>query len=188
MGSILDKLKGGDRRSIGRAGEVVGELEKKPALVKSIVEGILNDDPIIRARCADCLEKFSRSNAVRLQQFKRIILNKASKIPQQEVKWHVAQIAPRLQLTAKEREDVVRLLVNWFDSDGSRIVRVNSLQALVELGEEDDKIQRIAANKVKQALETGTPAVKSRAKRLLKLLRHRHERAHVICWTDVHGN
>ena len=51
--------------------------------------------------------------------------------------------------------------------------KIEVAKALVELGEHNDKIYGIATRKVRQTLKTGTPAVKCRANKLLKLLRHR---------------
>ncbi|MBK8051502.1 MAG: hypothetical protein IPK16_33110 [Anaerolineales bacterium] len=60
------------------------------------------------------------------------ILHEIAPIPQQEVRWHVAQLIPRLQLSEGERQVAVEVLTEYLD-DHSRIVVVFSMQALVEL-------------------------------------------------------
>ncbi|MCW4033467.1 MAG: hypothetical protein NWF08_08790 [Candidatus Bathyarchaeota archaeon] len=57
MDQILKKLKGGDLRSIGKADEVVEDIIKNPRLFGEIFKGMLDDDPIVRMRSADALEK-----------------------------------------------------------------------------------------------------------------------------------
>ncbi len=57
MSDILEKLKGGDRRSIGRVNEVVSDVINNAALFDSVFNGMLNDDPIVRMRAADAVEK-----------------------------------------------------------------------------------------------------------------------------------
>ena len=56
---ILEKLKGGDRRSIGRANEVVADVLRDPTLFDALFNGMLNDDPIVRMRSADAVEKIT---------------------------------------------------------------------------------------------------------------------------------
>ena len=56
-GSLLDHLTGGDRRSIGRANEVVTAVLANPALLSELVPGLAHDDPLIRMRAADALAK-----------------------------------------------------------------------------------------------------------------------------------
>ena len=57
MNEILHKLQGGDLRSIGRSDEVVQDILNKPSLFKDVFMGILSDDPIVRMRSADAIEK-----------------------------------------------------------------------------------------------------------------------------------
>jgi len=52
MGRILQKLKGGDLRSIGRAEEVVQDILNNPVLFAEVFEGMLDDDPLVRMRSA----------------------------------------------------------------------------------------------------------------------------------------
>jgi len=92
MGGILQKLKGKDLRSIGRAEEVVYDILNNPALFAEVFEGILDDDPIVRMRSADALEKVSSKHPEYLQPFKNRLIYEVSQIEQQEVRWHVAQM------------------------------------------------------------------------------------------------
>jgi hypothetical protein len=55
--SILAKLEGGDRRSIGNSEEVVQTVSKNPALFEELFSGLLADDPVVRMRAADAIEK-----------------------------------------------------------------------------------------------------------------------------------
>lgn len=58
MHPILKKLQGGDRRSIGRADEVVEDVLGDPTLFEFVFAGMLHDDPIIRMRAADVDEGY----------------------------------------------------------------------------------------------------------------------------------
>lgn len=57
--SILRELEGGDRRSIGRSSKVVALVLAKPGLFGPLFEGLSSDDPVVRARAADAVEKIT---------------------------------------------------------------------------------------------------------------------------------
>ena len=126
MSATLQKLKGGDLRSIGRAGEVVEDILANPALFAEVFEGILDDDPRVRMRSADALEKVSSKHPEYLQPFKNRLINEVSRIEQQEVRWHVAQMFSYLEVSGSERDDIVSLLLSYLDTNGSGIVKVCS--------------------------------------------------------------
>ena len=60
MTDILDRLRGGDRRSTGNADAVAKEIANKPELFEVVFNGIYNDDPVLRMRAADAVEKASK--------------------------------------------------------------------------------------------------------------------------------
>ena len=172
MNPILKKLEGGDLRSIGNADEVAVEAEKDPSILKILLsEGIFSQDPVVRARSADAAEKVGRKKPECIQPFKMLILNKASKINQKEVRWHVAQMLSCLTLNNSERRKAEELLFTWVDSDDkSSIVKVFSLQALADLATQDKEIVERLHAKLEETLRTGSPALKSRSRKLTKQL------------------
>lgn len=107
MGIILQKLTGGDLRSVGRAEEVVEDILKNPSLFAEVFDGMLHDDPRVRMRSADALEKVSSKHPEYLQPFKTRLINEVSRIQQQEVRWHVAQMFSYLKLDDVERDTVM---------------------------------------------------------------------------------
>jgi hypothetical protein len=94
MNEILGKLEGGDRRSIGRADEVVSNVLEDPALLDALFQGIYSDDALVRMRTADAVEKISAKRPEYLQPYKQDLLQVVSQIEQQEVRWHLAQMIP----------------------------------------------------------------------------------------------
>jgi hypothetical protein len=160
-------LRGGDRRSIGRANEVAALVQEDPPLINSLIGGLENADPLIRMRAADALEKATVTHPERLSPYKKQLLRIAAAASQQEVRWHMAQILPRLSLTSTERGKAVRLLMKYRD-DASSIVRTFALQALVELSAGNEQLRRKVVGLLRSALRTGTPAMRSRARKLLE--------------------
>jgi hypothetical protein len=172
MGNILDKLGGGDLRSIGRSEEVVKAVLATPKLFKDVFEGLLHQDPRIRARAADAAEKVARIHPELLQPRKRRLINEVARIRQQEVRWHLARMFSYLKLTTAERKEIARMLISWIDSEEkSRIVRMFSLQTLAQFAEQDSRLRPRVIKKLEEAVKTGSPAIVSRSKKLLRALK-----------------
>jgi hypothetical protein len=88
---------------------------------------------------------------------------------QQEVRWHVAQMLPRLNLSAAERETAVSILTTYLD-DRSKIVKTFSMQALADLAATDASLRPQVTVLVEELTRTGSPAMQSRGRKLLRQL------------------
>lgn len=165
----LDKLKGGDLRSIGRSNEVVDDILADPALFNEVFEGIFADDPVIRARSADALEKVSKIHPEYLRPHKKRLFE-AAKIDQQEVHWHVAQMFGYIMLSKNEEKEVIKILEQWVDTSKSNIVRVMSLQTLADISLRDPELKGFMIKKTKELLKSNIPSLTSRARKIVKQL------------------
>jgi hypothetical protein len=174
MAKILSKLRGGDRRSIGKVGEVVTAVRKKPDLFKELLTGLF-DDPVVRMRAADAMEKISLDNPQFLQPFKTELIRLAQRTSQQELRWHMAQMIPRLKLTPKETARVTEIFFEYL-KDKSKIVVTFAMQALSDLAikEADGSTRVIRA--IEKLTQTGSPAIQSRGKKLLAKLKNFSQR------------
>ncbi len=166
---LLRKLTGGDRRSVGRANEVVAEVLHTPSLFDVLFDGLKNDDRLVKMRAADALEKVTAKQPEWLKPYKKRLLRLSAAADQQEVRWHMAQMLPRLALTPVERGEAARVLKGYLN-DASSIVRTCALQALAELSDDDGNLREEVVRLLRSATRTGSPAMKSRARRLLERL------------------
>lgn len=172
MIKILEKLKGGDLRSIGRSREVVQDIFDNPALFETVFEGLLDDDSRIRMRSADVLEKVSSKHPEYLQPFKTRLINDVSKIEQQEVRWHVAQMFSYLDVDEKERDKIIKILFSYIDGPGkSKIVKTFSIQTLADFAEKDEDLRPRMIRKLEEIINTGSPAMVSKGKKLIEKLK-----------------
>ena len=169
MTKILSRLRGGDRRSIGNVDEVVAAVQKKPDLFKDLVGGLFDEDPVVRMRTADAMEKLSLENPQLLYPHKAELIGLARRTQQQELRWHAAQMIPRLKLTAKEEATVTEIFFDYLN-DRSKIVVTFAMQALSDLalkkGAASDRVIRA----VEKLTRTGSPAIQSRGKKLIEKL------------------
>jgi hypothetical protein len=169
MQDVLRKLEGGDRRSIGRVDEVIEQVLDDPSLFDALFRGMLDDDPVVRMRSADAAEKISAQRPQLLQAHKSKLIQQLAQSQQQEVRWHVAQMLPRLDMNGEEREAAVGILLHYLDDD-SKIVKTFSMQALGDLALMDATLRPRVVPLLRKLTETGSPAMKSRGRKLLQIL------------------
>jgi len=169
MKNLLDKLKGGDRRSIGQTDAVVHILKKDPSRFQEVFHGFKCQNPVVRMRAADIIEKVTRDDHGLLRGYELEIIDEFSVIEQQEVCWHIALLLPRLSVGKKDREKIVDVLRRYLEHE-SKIVVVNAMQALAELAIMDGLLKKKAVQLIALKMVDGSPAIKARGKKLLKTL------------------
>jgi len=172
-GTIRSMLIGGDRRSIGRANEVVDLVRLQPKKVAHLVECLWDPDSRVRMRAADATEKMSREQAVLLQPYKAPLLGLLAEATQQEIRWHLALIIPRLQLTVSECRRVAELLQSYLE-DRSSIVKALAMQGLSDLTRQDASLRPMVLDLLRSLTRTGTPAMRARGRILLRQLEPRN--------------
>jgi hypothetical protein len=129
---ILSLLQGGDRRTIGRSDQVAAIVSKNEGLFPKLIAGLWSEDPRVRMRAADATEKVTRKHRELLQPYKKELLGLMAEAKEQELRWHLAVMVPRLLLNARERQ----LASSWLNSyreDRSSIVKTFALQGLADL-------------------------------------------------------
>lgn len=169
MTDLQRLLSGGDRRSIGAANQVVPMVLAEPALVAQVFAGFTSDDPVVRMRCADVAEKVTALQPELLQPYKRELLNEFALIEQKEVRWHIAIMLPRLALTRREEKKVLGILRSYCE-DSSSIVKTMAMQAMADLCLKNPALQNAVVHQLNELMQTGTPAMLARGKKLLALL------------------
>ena len=169
MHTILTKLSGGDRRSIGRSNEIVAKVLKQPVLFRYLFEGMASDDAVVRMRAADAAEKVTARRPDLLRPYKRRFLAIAGSSAQHEVRWHAALMIPRLRLTANERAAAVDILFDYLH-DRSSIVKTFAMQGLATLASADPQLRARILPLLQELTEIGTPAMRARGRKLLQHL------------------
>src|SRR5262245_36216872 len=119
---LATTLSGGDRRSIGRVAEVVGRIAEEPWLVSDLVEMLQHPEIVVRIRAADALEKLQRLIPSQVAPFQTELLNIAQEVSEPEIRWHLAQMLPRIP-TSYMRRAKIAVLLKTYCFDTSVIVR-----------------------------------------------------------------
>jgi hypothetical protein len=166
---LLAKLTGGDLRSIGRSEEAAREVLADPRLFPVLMSGLTSEDARVRMRAADAAEKVTAVHPKWLAPFKDRLLGEIAAQDQQEVRWHAALMIGRLELDRAGRRRAVALLKRWIE-DESRIVQVNSLQALADLSKRDPGLRSRTIALINSKIKDGPPSIRARGRKLLKQL------------------
>ncbi|HEY4880533.1 MAG TPA: hypothetical protein VIH97_15530 [Candidatus Acidoferrales bacterium] len=173
MHAILKKLSGGDRRSIGRSNEIAADVLVRPAqsprLLKVLIGALTSPDEVLRMRSADAVEKITMQRPELLQPFKKNLLSLAGTITQKEVRWHLAILIPRLELTSTERAVSVEILFDYL-RDKSSIVKTFAMQSLADLASTDQRLKSQIRPLLEELTQIGTPAMRARGRKILRKL------------------
>jgi hypothetical protein len=164
--NILELLKGGDRRSIGHSREVATMVSKNPQLFPDLIVGLWSKDVLIRMRAADAAEKVSQRSPELLAPYRKELLGLLRETKEQELRWHLAVMVPRLALNSNQRQRAKSLL-NRYLQDRSSIVKTFALQGLADLARNDASIRDAVIEILREARRSGTPAMKARSRKLL---------------------
>lgn len=176
MNPILQKLSGGDRRSIGRSNEIAAEVLARPAQFRDLFAGLTSDDSVIRMRASDAIEKISAQRPDLLRPFKMKILAIAGSTDQKEVRWHAALMIPRLELTGNQRAVAAAILFDYL-RDRSSIVKTFAMQGLAALASYDPSLRSKLLPLLEELTEIGTPAMRARGRKILQHLNRAHTKA-----------
>ncbi len=170
---ILALLEGGNRRTIGRSDEVAAMVSQDPRLFSELIEGMWSEDPRVRMRAADASEKVTRNKRELLQPYKGALLGLMSETEEQELRWHLAVMVPRLVLNNEERQLAISMLNSYLE-DRSSIVKTFALQGLADLALEHPSIGPRVIEILRESTRNGTPAMKVRSRKLLLNLEDIH--------------
>ena len=117
------------------------------------------------ARAADAVEKASRGNPALLAPHKAELLGMLAAARWPELRWHLAQMVPRLPLGGGERQLVAMRLQGYLE-DRSSIVKTCALQGLFELAEQDRELRPMVEGVLECAARNGTAAMRARVRKL----------------------
>lgn len=168
MNRILEKLAGGDLRSIGRSDAVAREVRSQRQF-DELAEGLTHPDRLVVMRAADAVEKITREHPEFLAAHKRTVLLLLNRGEDKELKWHLGLLVPRLELSKSELGKVWARLTRWaLDMKESRIVRVNAIQGLFELSRKTPALRGDYELTLTQLEREEIPSIRARIRILRK--------------------
>jgi len=169
MNELVALLAGGDLRSDGRGDEVADEVMQNPALYPLLLEGLDEEDDVVRGRTAHALERVSRVQPELLlpdlSQF--IILSLEDELPM--VRWHLTMIFGYLSLFPGETDRLVEALYALL-GDESVFVRSWTIASLCLIGRDYPARRGEIIGRIVPLTQDPSIAIRTRTKKALTVL------------------
>ena len=160
-------LSGGDLRSLGKSDSIVLKVRDQNNF-DELFKFLFHKDSIVVMRAADAIEKITFRHPVYLTKYKNVILELCRFVKNKELKWHIALLIARLNLSGKETGMVWKILVSWAtDKEESKIVRVNSIQALYEINRRNEKYSKRFKLLLTEIKEENIPSINARIRKFI---------------------
>jgi len=131
--TFSELLLGGDLRKL-RSNHKAVEAVYDQASFDELFGLIFHHERPLVMRAADAVEKITLRHPAYLNPHKAQLMAVFKSADHKELKWHMAQLLPRVELSGTELNEVWHILSYWVrNSNESKIVRVNALQGLYDL-------------------------------------------------------
>ncbi len=171
MTGIRESLSGGTRTSVGDADRVIQELLESPSGLEEIYQLFLDEDGVVAMRASYVAMRVAEQKPETVAPFAKLLFTNLEKYTQQEVRWHVPQLLVHLNLTPTERKRAYDVIMNWAETDKSKIVGYYGYQAAAEFAKQDSALLENFIPRIRKANATGAKSIQNRCKKIAKQLK-----------------
>lgn len=163
---LVPFLVGKDLRTIGRNSMIVRRVQDQQTFDELFTLLFHHERPIVM-RAADAVEKVTVKHPEWLQPHKGQLMSVLKSADNKELKWHLAQLVPRLELNKDEIADVQHILNYWaLNKNESKIVRVNALQGLSDLAHGHPELREEFTKTLTTLEHEPIPSIQARIRKL----------------------
>jgi hypothetical protein len=122
---------GGHANSLGRVNEVIESVLNHKLRLNELYECLFNDDPWVRMRAADAIEKVCRVHPDWLLPYIEKFAAELSTSNQPSIQWHLAQMYKQVDLTSEQKRFAIGWLKELLSSkEADWIVAANAMDTL----------------------------------------------------------
>ena len=170
MSGFREVLTGGTRTSVGNAGRVIGKLLKTPSGLAEIYHLFLDEDPVVAMRASYVAMRVAEQNPESVKPFAKDLMKNLGLYTQQEVRWHIPQLLVHLDLTKAQKKRAYEVVMEWAETDKSKIVGYYGFQAAADFAETDQALLQDFIPRIRKANKTGAKSIQNRCKKIAKQL------------------
>jgi hypothetical protein len=170
LSRFSDALSGGTRTSLGEADHVIRQLLEDDSKLNEIYELFLDEDPAVAMRASYVAMRVAEQNPDSVKPFESDLLKNLDLYTQQEVRWHVPQLLVHLELTKAQRRRAYDVIMNWAETDKSKIVGYYGFQAAADFAALDEQLLEDFIPRIRNANKTGAKSIQNRCKKIAKQL------------------
>jgi hypothetical protein len=163
-------LSGGTRTSVGEADQVMNELLKAPAGLTEIYGLFIDEDPVVAMRASYVAMRVAEQRPGSVKPFAKDLLKNLELYTQQEVRWHIPQLLVHLDLTKAQKRRAYDVIMDWAETDKSKIVGYYGFQAAADFAETDAQLLEDFIPRIRKANKTGAKSIQNRCKKIAKQL------------------
>jgi hypothetical protein len=170
MASLWQQLRG-NRWGLATARSMGAEIAHNKPSVRRLIRELFGDDIEARKRAADVARRITERDPAALQDYADELTGLLESVPVEEARtrWHLGLVVPRIARTPAQRIRVARAMTLMAE-DPSNVVRCSAVEGLGTLALAEPSLRGDAQELVEIFLHRGTPAMKSRAIHIRKLL------------------
>jgi hypothetical protein len=170
MSEFRETLSGGARSSVGEADQVILKLLEDPSGLDEIYRLLLDDDSVVAMRASYVAMRVAEKKPQSVAPFGEGLLANLELFTQQEVRWHVPQLLVHVDLSSGQRTRAYEVVMEWAETDKSKIVGYYCLQAAADFAEADPALRQDFVPRVRNAYQTGSKSIQNRCKKIAKQL------------------
>jgi outer membrane PBP1 activator LpoA protein len=167
---VKQTLSGGTRTSVGDADLVIAKMVKSPTGLGEIYTLFLDKDPVVAMRASYVAMRVAEQKPESVKPFAKELLKSLELYTQQEVRWHIPQLLVHLDLTKAQKRRAYEVVMNWAETDKSKIVGYYGFQAAADFAETDELLLEDFIPRIRQANKTGAKSIQNRCKKIAKQL------------------
>jgi hypothetical protein len=170
LSTVRKLLTGGTRTSVGEADQVIQKLLKAPSGLSEIYNLFLDEDPVVAMRASYVAMRVAEQKPESVEPFAKELLKNLELYTQQEVRWHIPQLLVHLNLTKTQKRRAYEVVMNWAETDKSKIVGYYGFQAAADFAETDENLLEDFIPRIRRANKTGARSIQNRCKKIAKQL------------------
>jgi hypothetical protein len=160
-------LEGRHRLAVARVREVAELVAAEPKTARRLVECLFDEDAGVANRAADALERASYRQPSLLATWKDLLLGRMIDAEENKLRWNLALMAGRLELTVPETRRVAAILKGWLE-DGSSAVKACAMEGLAGMAKQNKALMPEVLDLLRILTRSGTPAMRARGRIVLK--------------------
>ncbi len=164
---MRDRLARGDRRELGAAAAVADDVIDNNVPVELLIDLLDDEDEAVVAHCAHALMQICGQRPQLFDPLIDRLLDQLTRPKQWEIGEQLPKVLVRAALSAAQAERLHTILVENMQNR-SNIVAACSLQAIVDLAQDNRIAASLARNALNTALNCERKALAARARRLQK--------------------
>jgi hypothetical protein len=140
------------------------------AVRQELVGRLRDEDKVVVERAARSLKKIAERDGAALFAWRKRLLAEAFRAVDIRVQWNLTIVVGKLPLKGADKALAVELMYERL-GDGSGLNRTMAMQGLMDLSDGDAGLRERVMVLVREFVESGTPAMRARARKLLGVTR-----------------